>query len=1600
MKIVWPAIHRTLLPLLLCFIWSQSLFSQLRADFTATPTKACAPVFISFHDASTGNPSSWKWDLGNGTISLLRNPSTTYFNPGKYTIKLVIKQGNLVDSVVKTSYITVYALPKPLFTASDTTGCYPLKVSLTDNSIAQEGAIVKWEWDLGDGTISGQQNPTHTYTAAGNYNVILRVTNAAGCINTLSKPQYIKIKDGVSADFSFINTNYCKPPSIVSFTDKSNGTGVLSYLWSFGDGSTSTMINPSHSYNIAGLYNVTLTVTNNTGCTDTLEKKDSIIVGVAKASFTSADSVCQQSDIVFTNTSQPNTNALAWSFGDGTNSGAVNPIKQYGSPGNYRVQLVSDFGNCRDTAFKSINVLSKPVINFTASKTAACKVPFTVQFTNTTVGGKSFLWLFGDSSSSALANPVHTYNHAGNFDVSLVVTNASGCTDTLTKPQYISILASTIEITNIPVGGCTPVVFTPVYNINSLVPVTGFNWDFGDGTGSTSPNPSHTYNSTGNYTVKLTYTTSDGCSEVVTYSNAVRAGQKPTASFTTSPTDACASTPIRFSDKSIGNITDWFWQFGDGLSDTARNPTHLYNDTGYFSIRLIAGNNGCLDTMYVPQMIHINPPIAKFSVSVTCADPYRYSFTNYSIGATSWTWDFGDGNTSTDKDPVHIYAVKGNYTVRLTVTNGSCTHVAAYSAEIVVEKSNFIANATTVCKGDSITIRPTGFDKNNIIRYEWSYQAGTSNDSSIRVAYNAAGKYTIQLIITSFTGCRDTMTKVNYIVVNGPAAGFKPVKNSACLNLGGIIDFTDNSSTDGTHPIKNWQWDFGDGNMQSYTTAPFQHSYDSVGNYTVKLKVTDSAGCSDSINLPGIVTIANAVANYYSPDTMSCNNKPVSFIDNSTGNSLTYYWRFGDRGSSVVQNPAHGYTNVGVYDVELRITDIYGCKDSLFIPAYIHIDEPKALFTVSDSVGTCPPLRVNFTNQSVYYQRIDWDFGDGTNAQVDSPVHYYNYPGTYYATLTATSPGGCTDVFTKKIVVKGPTGTFSYDKINSCNPGVITFTASTENTVSLVWDFNDGATMKVPDTLVQHTYTSPGIYVPRMILEDAQGCKVPVLGKDTLMIFGITSLFNNDKNILCDAGVVSFSDSSFSNDLITGYEWHFGDGTVSNDKDPVHIYNTTGIYPVKLIVNTFTGCSDTSGQVTNIKVAGSPQVTIRGDSGACVPATLNFFGDVLVADTSTITWKWDFGNGNSSIVQNPPAVVYQQDGLFNVEMSVTNSLGCVTARNHALAIHPLPVVDAGSNVGICEKKTVTLNASGADTYNWSPSTSLSCINCASPVASPMADITYRLHGETIFGCKGDDSVIIKVKHPFSILAGSGDTLCKGESYHLQAGNAELYEWTPSAGLDNAHSKAPIARPAATTVYRVVGSDSLGCFFDTGYVRIAVYPIPTVDGGQDKTISVGSSVELKAKISDDANFIQWQPNAGLSCINCPNPTASPKQTTSYKVMVMNAGGCVNRDEVTVFVVCNNGNIFLPNAFSPNGDGNNDVFYPRGTGLYNIRSLKVFNRWGEPVFEAKDFQANDASKGWNGVFKGKPAPNDVYVYFVEVICENNSILTYSGNIALIR
>jgi gliding motility-associated-like protein len=1586
--------------------------AQLDAQFDSSPISGCAPLVVNFKDLSTGNPVSWQWDvygIGVGTPSSLQNPSATYFNPGTYTIRLIVTNAaGIRDTIIKEKYITVFAQPIVNFSSTTVTGCFPLPVCFTDLSISGSGMITDWLWDFGDGTSSTSQTPCHTYTAAGNYNVSLRVTNSNGCVKTKTLLAYINISTGVNAAFTNSAPTGCSLPETITFQNQSTGTGILTYKWDFGDGSIiSTDRSPTHTYTSGGTYTVKLIVANNTNCTDTVIHVDSVVIKSVNADFTTPAVICAGAPFSIANTSLPAPVGASWTFDDGTISNSINPTKVFETAGIHTIKLVSNFGACLDSIEHTVNVLSKPSTAFSGDILAACRPPLTVQFSNTSIGAVSYEWRFGDGGTSNQQNPTHTYTTSGFFTDTLITTNTNGCNDTLIKVDYIKIQAPTATINNLPQQGCAPLLWTFGSTINTVVPVIGYEWFSNGVLFSTAPNPSQIF-SVGNYDIKLVITTAGGCTDTITISQGIKAALKPVPLFTANPRVVCAFNQVTFTDLSTGTIDEWQWIFGDGVRSNLPNPTHAYEDTGFFTVTLIVGNNGCRDTITFTDYIQVKPPIAIFNTVLNCDLPFTRTFTNTSIGADTWTWDFGDGSpsVSTIFSPVHTYTAVGTYTVRLTVHNNEtgCDHFTTRTVVIAEEYALFSASLLELCKNTSTVFTASSAHAvPDIVSYDWNFGDLTPNGSGASVShiYTQAGLYTVTLIITDVNGCKDTLVENNYIRVNGPTSNFIPSVPGVCLLS--AISFTDQSTSDGTHPIIEWQWNYGDLITEKLNSSPFSHVYNSPGVYDVTLLVKDSYGCIDSIVKLNILTISKPIADFETMDTLSCPNKPIAFTNLSTGLGLTYKWDFGD--SSPIETsatPTHSYLNEGIYTVSLKVTDIYGCEHDTTKTSYVIIKSPIADFVVSDSISICPPLIAQFTNSSLNYKSIIWDFGDNTSSNSENPSHFYNMPGTYNAKLTVIGIGGCVSEKSITIRVRGPQGGFTYNPSVGCKPLLVNFIATTIDDVSFTWDFGDGNVISHTNNSSEfHKYINLGEFVPKIILTDAGGCVVAIEGADTIKVRGVNAAFEKDTLTRCNSGNVIFTNKSYANELITGYEWSFGDGTGTfNDVSPTHFYATTGLYYPQLIAHTENGCTDTILASIPIRVVKTPEVYITQPENKCVPATLNFLGNLINPDTSSISWKWVFSNGVSANTKDIGNQIFDIPGKYSDTLFAINSSGCRDTAYSSHEVYPKPNITVGGDITICKGTGKNLTASGGDTYSWSPPTGLNTTVGATVTANPDSVKKYYVRGISSFGCENIDSVKVSVIHPFAMPPGVASSLCEGESITFVASGAKTYSWSPIEGLNIDTGAVVIAKPNITTDYMVIGKDGNNCFQDTSYFKIKIYPLPTVNAGADKTINVGQSTTLTPTVSTDVTNITWTPNKWVTESSANSITVKPNLNQQYKVVVRNAFGCTASSLVNVFVLCDNANVFIPNTFSPNDDGTNDYFFPRGTGLFNIKQLRIFNRWGEQVFEKYSFKANDERAGWNGTYKGQKLTPDVYVYIMDIQCENNSVITYKGNIALIK
>ncbi len=1073
------------------------------------------------------------------------------------------------------------------------------------------------------------------------------------------------------------------------------------------------------------------------------------------------------------------------------------------------------------------------------------------------------------------------------------------------------------------------------------------------------------------------------------------------------PTQVCASTIIQFTDASTGNITRWWWDFGDNTGSSQQNPVHQYRDTGRFTVTLQVENNGCKTVVKYDPPIKIEAPVAKFISNNNCTDKYNRSFTDKSLGAKTWSWDFGDGTKSNVQNPSHTYSAKGTYVVKLVVTNGSCQDETSNTIEIIDEHPIFSygTQKTELCRNESVLFKASNFDVNNLRLLSWDFGDGeitgfAANNSTISHIYNTNGQFIPRLFAKDKLGCIDTIVNAGISFnIYGPTAKFS---NPAGTCINGTIPFTDNSVSDGTHAISKWVWTYGDGKQEA-TNGGTKHKYDSAGNFNVKLVVSDSYGCKDSIVKNRAVIITNPVVAFSISDSIRCSDNNVNFTDASQGLALTYAWDFGDGKRANIQNPKHVYSNEGVFSIALKITDRFGCTDSVFKREMITISNPKASFILKDTFSVCPPLLVQPQNTSHNFSSLVWDFGEGNSTQLENPSHLYTTAGNFDLRLIVKGHGNCFDTARKAIVIKGPSGKLEYAPLIACNPTEISFSATTLNTDRIIWDFNDGVTLQNMNTNIKHSYTEKGKYVPKLVLVDAAGCRVGIENKDTITVADVNAGISIANNAGCDSSIISFSDSSRAYfNKINKYQWSFGDNSFSNEQNPTHTFYKSGVYSVSLVVHSDIGCKDSFTIPAKIQVNKSPKVNITAPDSVCMLSVINFKATDITNDSFPLNWSWNFGNGTLNSTQNPQ-FNYGEAGNFKISVSATNQFGCINTATHPISIIGLPKVDAGLDSVICLGSSIKLNGSGASKYTWLPNPLLSCVNCPDPVVRPVTSQTFYLSGTNSFGCKASDSVFIKVNAPMPITVSNNDTLCLGETASLKAKGANIYKWSPGIYLDNPVSDNPVFFPSKDTAitYQVVGWDDKKCFADTAVVTMKVYPIPEMKmENKDITLNVGSSVQLKTINSPDVTQWRWTPSTGLDDPTSASPMASPKESIIYTCVAINDGACIARNQVSVKVLCNDANIFLPNTFSPNRDGMNDVFYPRGKGLFNIKSMRIFNRWGQIVFEKNNFSPNKENDGWDGTSKGSPLASDVYVYMIEVLCENSSIIPVKGNVTLIR
>jgi gliding motility-associated-like protein len=400
-----------------------------------------------------------------------------------------------------------------------------------------------------------------------------------------------------------------------------------------------------------------------------------------------------------------------------------------------------------------------------------------------------------------------------------------------------------------------------------------------------------------------------------------------------------------------------------------------------------------------------------------------------------------------------------------------------------------------------------------------------------------------------------------------------------------------------------------------------------------------------------------------------------------------------------------------------------------------------------------------------------------------------------------------------------------------------------------------------------------------------------------------------------------------------------------------------------------------------------------------------------------VSYLWDFGDGNLlSTTSSNISHQYTSFGNFIPKVILTDPTGCLIPVTGAAAIN---VIGANAKFGwdktlFCDSGYVhftdsTISNDLIINYNWNFGDG-STSNLQIPTHQYTSPGIYSISLDVLTqsGCRDTaiaTQVIKVVQSPLISITGDSTVCLNGSMVHngvfLRTDTSIVnWQWNFPNG-NQSISQNPSAQTYTTAgnfIVTSIATNSSGCS-DTITKNIVVYPLPVITISGTITMIAGYPVQIPATYSSNVVSWAWTPSVTLNCSTCPQPEASPKFNTTYTVNVTDSNGCRNSASVDIIVICKNANVFVPNTFSPNGDGSNDVFYPRGHGINRVKSLRIYNRWGEMVFDKNDFPINDPSSGWDGTYKGRKPVADVYVYQVEIYCDNGDIIHFDGNISLI-
>ncbi len=1241
------------------------------------------------HSSFKDSIKQFRWDFGDTVIYTKDTNTMVYHKFKKANMYPIVLRAETKFGCYHDTFMVVDVLPSPkanfTFTKKDT--CFNTNgIELKNNTVINKNDHRRYKWYFTEGYVQSNSNPgPRSYTASGNYKVMLIYENWNGCIDTMK--QNVTVVPNPKADFTYPNAIYCTLDSISFSSTSTSAIKPLSYKWTWGDNTTNTDSSLKKAFTSKGNNTAKLVVSAPTGCRDSLIKTLFVNETPVVDFSINKDTQCFYGHAFnFVNSTKFSGGSLnySWTLGDATTSTDSNVLnKQYVKDSTYTVKLATTTSvGCNASKTRMVYLGKYPNVQFGVNQDTQCYRNNRFNFTNTSTINKgsitTYNWNLGNSASFT-TNDVANYQYASEdtFTVRLIGTSNLGCKDTAYKNVVTFAQAKASYVVNNDTQCLNQNSYTFTNQSTLKYGTLNYKWVYGDNTSATSKDALKTYSTHGTYYVLLISNTEHNCRDTAVKLITVNASPKAGIAVNSDKQCFKGNNFALNSSSTIasGTISKYYWDFADNNGDTLKNTQHSYAIEDTFNTRLIVvSDQSCADTIFKQLVVH---PQAKalFAVNndVQCFNQQKFVFTNQSSikrGLLTYNWSFGDGSTSSDTNYTKKYAKDSVYKIRLIASSeNNCKDTMNSVVVLNVSPSTIytIQKDKQCFRGNTFNFsNQSNISKGSIVAYTWQMGDGntSTNYAVSNYKYQSEDTFKVKLITLSDKNCYDTLIKPA-ITFAQPIAKFVIPNDSQCWQKN---FFVINNQTKLKYGTLTNSWDFGDNTFSNQFTPTTKKYANKSASYIIKYRAVSEHGCSDSAQ-HRIVLLERPVSNFEINDSIQCFRGHLFSFTNTTSfsamNTLSYWWDYDNGDTSVGKMPKTAvYAQPDLYDVRLiSYSSLTNCFDTLY-KTVIPAPHANVKYTVNNDSQCFRYNKFVFVNTSAVKfgtMKYRWSFGDNTSDTSTNPTKKYTVQGAYTIKLVATTNYDCADSTTSIIgFYATPKALFSVDDSLQClNKQAFNFTDKTtlsKGTYSPSWWFDDNTTSSGLQVNNKTFATSEYHQVQLSVITDKM-CVDTVVQRVYLENVQNSSIILSDNDSQCWKGN-AFNFVNQKNNPRVSYtttKWIYGDGQESLLNTPLtQRYNTDGEFTMLLCTESALGCLDTIKKL--IVVHPHPKTGFNAQA-VCYPEPVLFNNTSSIKKGTIDEYIWDFGDLKQSTLA-APLHNYPSSGLYNVRLQAVSNYGC------------------------------------------------------------------------------------------------------------------------------------------------------------------------------------------------------------------------------------------------------------------------------------------------------------------------------------------------------